>query len=253
MEITLPSNVEDISVETIPHPKRHWRRSGGVEGDTGPEYEAAFLAAQQEIGPILQADAENAFNKSKYLSLPRLLAKVVPASNRHGLTVKQGASATIMYGGVDNPRRLLLLPIWTIARHTETGQWERVTVEIPLLKLDPQGLASTFTYGRRIALQGFWCVAGTDDDGVLGSLKPRLDTDPIEDATAGMIEQINDCDTMEQLKSWYQRNEQGFELLSEPVLQRLREAYSKHSAFLKSANAQTSRKQRSKEAMNAGG
>ena len=242
MEICSPLNgamdLDDPdSVETIPHPKQHFRRPLGLEGETGPQYEAAFLDAQKEIGPVIATDAENAFNKSKYTSLAHLLATILPAANRYGLTVKQGAGRLIMYGGVDNAKRLLLLPIWTIARHSASGQWERVTIEIPLLKIDPQGLASAFTYGRRYALQALFCLAGTDDDGVLGSLKPRLEANPVDDdLTSGLIEQINECDTLDHLKGWYKRNEQGFELLSEAALNSLREAYSKHSAFLKTAS-----------------
>jgi hypothetical protein len=207
-------------------PPKYWRRTSGIlEGEPGPEYEAAFLRAQKSIGPLLETDAENAFNKSKYTSLPHLLAKVVPIANEGGLTIKQGCGRIIPSGGWDNPKHHLLLPVWTQVRHAETGQWERVYIEMPLAKIDPQGFGSALSYGRRYSLQAFWSVAGTDDDGVKASLRTRLDSSPVDEAISGMIEHIAGCKTVEALKAWQERNKQGFDLLEETAIQGLREAY----------------------------
>jgi ERF superfamily len=215
-------------------PPKYWRRAEGIiEGDPGPEYEEAFLNSQKEIGPLISMDGENDFNKSKYTTLPHLIRRIVPIANKHGITLKQGCGKIVPFGGFDNPKRTLLLPVFTQARHAVTGQWERVYIEMPLAKIDPQGFGSAFSYGRRYALQAFWQVAGTDDDGALASLKSSLDGDPTSEAAAGMIEQINDCRTLEALKAWQERNAQGFDLLEEAVITKLREAYGKRQAVLK--------------------
>lgn len=220
----------------IPPPK-YWRQIEGiVEGEVGPEYEQAFWKVQRAVGPILRAVTENPFNKSKYTDLPNLLAQTMPHITEAGLTLKQGAGRIICYGGVDHPKRVLLLPIWTQVRHMATGQWERVYFEMPLLKIDPQGFGSAFTYGRRYALQGFWCVAGTDDDGVLASMKPRLDTDPVHDVASGIIAQIKECKTVEELKAWQERNRSGFEILEESVIVQLRKAYGARMREVKGAS-----------------
>src|SRR5208337_2776768 len=164
--------------------------------------------------------------------LPYLLSKVVPIANAHGLTLKQGCGRLIYSGSMDHPKQMVLLPVWTLLRHAKTGQWERSYMELPLAKLDPQAFGTAFTYGRRYVLQAFWCVAGTDDDGVLGSRKARLDADPVEEAIAGMLEQINECKTVEMLKAWHRRNHQGFDLLNENMLEKLREAYTRHLGVL---------------------
>jgi ERF superfamily len=253
MEAIIPETGEVTSIaeaaKQLIRPPRYWRRTEGiVEGDPGPEYEAAFLKAQTEIGPILLAETENAFNRSKYASLPHLLAKIMPVINKHGLTQKQGCGRIIWLGEIESPRRLFLLPMWNLVRHAETGQWERIYKEIPLLKMDPQGFGSAATYGRRYLLQEFWCVAGTDDDGVLASMRPSMDADPVADAAAGMIEQINECDTTKKLEAWQERNRQGFELLDDAVLMKLREAYSKRRAELKAtATAEKTEEKQSTE------
>ena len=226
---------------------KYWRRTSGIlEGEPGPEYEAAFLKAQQELGPILETDADNPFNKSKYTSLPYLLAKVLPIANEMGLTIKQGCGRIIPSGGWDNPKHHLLLPVWTQVRHAGTGQWERVYIEMPLAKIDPQGFGSALTYGRRYSLQAFWSVAGTDDDGVKASLKTRLDASPVDEAIGGMIEHIADCKTVEALRAWQERNKQGFDLLEDVAIQKLREAYLGRMQELKAGQpAQESKPKRS--------
>lgn len=238
-------------------PPTYWRRLAGIsEGELGPEYEEAFLECQRLVGPILETDTENAFNKSKYTSLPFLLAATMPVLNQHGLTLKQGCGRLIAYGGFDNLKRVIVLPIWTQVRHAKTGQWERVYIEMPLVKLDPQGFGSAMTYGRRYSLQAFFSIAGTDDDGVLASLKPKLEgVNVIEDAAAGMLEHISECKTVEELKGWQERNRQGFELLEEGVIQRLRDAYMARLQILKAeaANAPPPEPKVKKNVKTAGG
>ena len=248
MEAMNPDTGEVISIAEAAkdiRPPKYWRRVEGiVEGEPGPEYEAAFWEVQKKVGPVVLADTENAFSKSRYTSLPELLAKTMPFITGAGLTQKQGCGRIICYGGVDHPKRVLLLPIWTEVRHKATGQWERVYIEIPLLKVDPQGFGSALTYGRRYALQAFWSMAGTDDDGILASLKPQLDQEAGQDVSAGIIIQIKECKNAEELKAWQERNRSGFEILDEQVIAKLREAYSARLQELKSdspASSQTAK------------
>jgi hypothetical protein len=239
MEAMDPATGEVKTIEEaakdIPPPK-YWRRTEGIiEGDVGPEYEEAFWTVQSIVGPILKAAAENPYNKSRYTDLPSLLAQTMPHITKAGLTLKQGAGRIISYGSSDNLRRMQILPIWTQVRHKTTGQWERVYFEMPLLKMDPQGFGSAFTYGRRYALQGFWCVAGTDDDAVLASLRPNLDAQAVESPAAGIIQQMDECRTAEELVAWQERNKPGFEILEETVIAELRKAYSQKMKDLKAA------------------
>ena len=43
------------------------------DGEWGREYNLAFLKAQIKIGPTIGLDAENSFNRSRYVTLPHLL------------------------------------------------------------------------------------------------------------------------------------------------------------------------------------
>jgi hypothetical protein len=226
-------------------PPKYWRRTTGIiEGEPGAEYEAAFLKAQQEIGPIVDTDAENAFNKSKYTSLPHLLARVVPIANNVGLTIRQGCGRIVPSGGWDNPKHHLLLPVWTQTRHAESGQWERVYIEMPLAKIDPQGFGSALSYGRRYSLQAFWSVAGSDDDGVKASLRTRLDANPVDGVIGTLIEQISDCKTVEALRTWQERNRQGFDILEEAAIEKLREVYGERFRVLQAQHTEAEAKPR---------
>jgi hypothetical protein len=225
-------------------PPPHWRRAEGIsEGEIGAEYEAAWLEAQKEIGPLVEAEADNPFNKSRYASLAQLLLKIAPVANKHGLTIKQGCGRIGSHGSSEAAKRQLFLPIFTTIRHVKTGQWERFLMEIPLIKIDAQSLGSALTYGRRYVLQAAWAIASTDDDGVLASLKPRLDANPADEAASGMIEKINECKTAEELKIWHDRNRQGFDLLGEETLDALREAYKKRLKEVEEAVAQAGKYQ----------
>lgn len=227
------------AADRIP-PPRYWRRIDSIiEGDTGPEYEEAFWEVQKIVGPILKAAAENPYFKSKYTDLPSLLAQTMPHISAANLTQKQGAGRLTCYGGWDNPKRVLALPIWTQVRHKTSGQWERIYTEMPLLKIDPQGFGSAYTLGRRYSLLAFWCVAGTDDDGILASMQPNLDKDPLQSVAEGIIAQIGECGSVEELKAWQARNKHGFEILEEKTIAQLRTAYAARLKKLKQPAQET--------------
>ena len=237
MDGIIPDTGEAVTVaeaaERLTAPPRYWRRAGFIiEGEPGPEYEAAFLAAQTEIGPLIKAESKNTFTDSKYANLPHVLANTMPVLNRCGLTLKQGCGR-ITSLELDHSKRVLVLPIWTQACHAASGQWERVYIDMPLVKLDAHGFASATTYGRRISLQAFWGLAATDDDGVLASLHPRLDNEQADEALAAYTAQVTECDTIEKLRAWQERNKAGLALLDEAAITKLREHYSARLQVLK--------------------
>ncbi len=228
------------AAKDMPQP-RYWKRTEGIiEGDPGIEYERAFFEAQKKIAPVVEAESEVSFGtqKRKYANLATLLIKIRPVLAEQGLTLKQGAGRIISHGGFDGPKKQLILPVWTEVKHVETGQWERVYVEIPLVKIDPQAIGSAFTYGRRYLVQSLFGIAATDDDGVLAGYKASLGSDPIGEGADALVEQISACKTVAELTAWYKKNEDGFEILSEDRLDKLREAYKTRLEAIKSTPAE---------------
>ena len=224
------------AAKEMPQP-RYWKRTEGIiEGDPGLEYERAFFRAQEEIAPVIEAQSASPFGKNrKYASLGELLIVIRPILVKNGLTLKQGAGRIISHGGIDGPKKQLVLPVWTEVKHVESGQWERVYIEIPLIKIDPQAIGSGLTYGKRYLIQSLFGVASMDDDGVLASYKANITSDPTGEAADALVEQINACKTASELAGWYQKNEQGFEILSEDRLDKLREAYKARLEAIKNA------------------
>ena len=66
-----------------------------------------------------------------------------------------------------------LIPVYTDLVHSATGQQERTVIEIPLAKMDPQGMGIAITYGRRYTLLAALGLATdeADDDGEGAKLK----------------------------------------------------------------------------------
>jgi len=181
-----------------------------------------------------------------------LLIVIRPILTKNGLTLKQGAGRIISHGGIDGPKKQLILPVWTEIKHVESGQWERIYIEIPLIKIDPQAIGSGLTYGKRYLIQSMFGVASMDDDGVLASYKAGLSSDPIGDGADVLVEQINACKTAEELTAWYRRSEQGLEILSEERLAKLRDAYGSQMEVVKGVQQdRPSAKKNGKEATHA--
>jgi hypothetical protein len=108
--------------------------------------------AQAAMGEVFK-NANNPAFKSKYADLAAVIEAVVPALNKHGITLLQPAS----FDGQ-------CVNVATMLMH-ESGQWLRCTLASPLAKRDAQGIGSAVTYLRRYGLQAMSGVAPEDDDG----------------------------------------------------------------------------------------
>jgi hypothetical protein len=118
--------------------------------------------AQADMGEVFKTANNPAF-KSKYADLAAVVEAVVPALNKHGITLLQ----PISFNGD-------LVHVGTVLLH-ESGQWIRCVHSIPLSKRDAHGIGSATTYGRRQGLSAMAGVAPEDDDGNAAS-GPRQPT-----------------------------------------------------------------------------
>ena len=223
------SSLNEAAEQGIERPP-YWRRAAHSftptsvdEGEWGREFDEAFLTVQEEVGPLIWADSDNEFNKSKYASLGALLANVQPTLIKNKLKLNQGAGKVNIRGDLQNK---IFLPIWTRITHVPTGQWQRVWVEMPMIKFDAQGYGSTMTYGRRYALVSYLGLAATDDDGVWASSKPALDEDDL-------THKIAKCETEADLRTWHTKHEQHFASLDKETLGRLKDVWQRRLAEVK--------------------
>jgi enamine deaminase RidA (YjgF/YER057c/UK114 family) len=116
------------------------------------ELAKALAAAQGEIRNAPKT-SDNPFFKSRYADLAEVVDAVRGPLSKNGLAVVQIPLST-------DGRTVT---IHTVLMHT-SGQWIDGDLTLAPVKVDPQGIGSATTYGRRYALQGFTGVAPTDDD-----------------------------------------------------------------------------------------
>lgn len=130
------------------------------EGDRAP-FAKAFIAAQKSTEAVKKAATNPAF-KTRYADLSEVVEATVPALNGAGIGV-------IQVPGFDGD----LVSVTTIFLH-DSGASLTGVLKLKPSKLDPQGVGSAITYGRRYSLLAMTGAAPEDDDGNASS-GPRQD------------------------------------------------------------------------------
>ena len=100
----------------------------------------------------VKKDRENSHLKNKYATLDSVLYAIAPALTDNSLMIMQDAER------IENTMR-----VETTLMHV-SGQWAKFYFDIPIVKNDPQGVGSAFTYGRRYALAAAFGLSQSDDD-----------------------------------------------------------------------------------------
>lgn len=100
----------------------------------------------------VKKDKQNSHLKNKYATLDSVLDTITPALTENHLMIMQDAQK------VENSIR-----VETTVLHI-SGQWAKFYFDIPIVKNDPQGVGSAFTYGRRYALAAAFGLSQADDD-----------------------------------------------------------------------------------------
>jgi len=125
-----------------------------IQTDSIDKLAGALAAAQIEIRPV-GANAVNPHYDSKYADLAAVTTAVLPALNKHGLSVAQ------FPGNIDETGRATLT---TILMHS-SGQYIQTVASCPLQKPNAHGLGAALTYLRRYSLAAVAGLAVADDDG----------------------------------------------------------------------------------------
>lgn len=100
----------------------------------------------------VKKDRQNTHLKNKYATLDSVLDAITPALTENKLMIMQ-----------DSERVESAMRVETTVIHI-SGQWAKFYFDIPIVKNDPQGVGSAFTYGRRYALAAAFGLSQADDD-----------------------------------------------------------------------------------------
>lgn len=100
----------------------------------------------------VKKDRQNTHLKNKYATLDSVLDAITPALTENKLMIMQ-----------DGERIESTIRVETTVIHI-SGQWAKFYFDIPIVKNDPQGVGSAFTYGRRYALAAAFGLSQADDD-----------------------------------------------------------------------------------------
>lgn len=102
----------------------------------------------------VKKDRQNTHLKNKYATLDSVLDAITPALTDNSLMVMQDMIENELGGKIK---------VETTVMHV-SGQWVKFYAEIPIVKNDPQGVGSAFTYARRYALAAAFGLSQADDD-----------------------------------------------------------------------------------------
>ena len=163
---------------------------------------AALMAAFSKMPVWITTDKPGA-HKIKYATLKAILAVVRPLLIEQGIRIRQGSDRSWpMDEGAGMKGRLV--PVFTDLIHSESGQFERTTIEMPLTRLDAPAMGSLLTFGRRYTLLAALSLAtdAEDDDGE--SSKPREITEMLKTSAALLTlqKEVDACKDATTLYEW---------------------------------------------------
>ncbi len=116
---------------------------------------AALFAAQGELRGVGK-DGTNPHFKSRYATLENVTDTIRPVLQRRGVLFMQAPGAVDEHG---------VMSLTTTFIHVESGEDFSTTIEVPLVKRDPQGVGSAITYACRYSLMALLGLPPVDDDG----------------------------------------------------------------------------------------
>lgn len=112
----------------------------------------AMLTVQEKVDGVTK---DSRGNRSSYASLEAVSdALRQPCLDAH-LVITQAPGECIEG----------TLAVTTMITHADSGEWMRSTLQLPVLKPDPQMAGSTITYARRYSLMALFNLPAVDDDG----------------------------------------------------------------------------------------
>lgn len=161
----------------------------------------AMLKVQGSVEGV-RKDSKNPHFKASYASLEAVVDTIRPACQQNKLVVMQAPGA-FANGAI---------AVETMIVHSESGEWVKSQIEVPVQKQDPQGVGSALTYAERYSLMAIFNLPPVDDDGNAASARQNGASRPLPppatpaDAEARLIRNINAQTTSADLDELIHRN-----------------------------------------------
>ena len=160
----------------------------------------------------VKKDKQNKHLQNRYATLDAVLDAIQPALMDNGLMIMQDGERV-------DPTTLR---VETTVMHV-SGQWVKFHFDIPIVKNDPQGVGSAFTYGRRYAAAAAFGLSQADDDAQI-AVKSAND----------WKRDIEKCESVDELQKAFSAAWKSSDAASKQVI---REHYEKRKAELEIGNA----------------
>lgn len=161
----------------------------------------------------VKKDRQNTHLKNKYATLDSVLDAITPALTDNDLMIMQD----MVENDVNNK-----IKVETTVIHV-SGQWVKFYAELPIVKNDPQGVGSAFTYARRYALAAAFGLSQADDDAQI-AVKSAQD----------WKRDIDKCETVDELQKVLKSAWQASDAASKQVV---KEHYEKRKAEIEIGSA----------------
>lgn len=197
----------------------------------------AIWQAVQKMPVWIKAEKEGA-RSVKYAPLKDILSVVRPILSEHGIRVRQGADRSWPAdegGGVKGR----LVPVYTDLIHVPTGDMERTQIEMPLMKLDPQGMGSAIMYGRRYTLLAALGLTTdeADNDGAKAVVRKLGEKSQNSPECQALLDEIAAAKNIEALTKWSgdKKNTARLNQLEEAESERVLTAYTDRRETLSAA------------------
>lgn len=178
---------------------------------------AAIHKIVTELPVWITQDAEAKVSdnrRQKYATLKAVMMVVRPIALRHGVRIKQNCEHAWEYSSGSAKGRMV--PIYTDLILSATGEAERTKVEIPLARMDAQGMGSAISYGRRYCLLlalGLTTDDAAEDDGEATKARPNIMRERVDsNALLSFREEVDSFDDFKKLKEWGEKLAQGHRL-----------------------------------------
>jgi len=160
-----PTSERALMAGRLERAERAERKHAAVVGTSN--LNGKIDAALAQIQPVLKnnkLEKDKPGQRGNYTSLDRIAAILIPRLRSEGVMLRWNA------GHVFTMDKTYWLPVTCYLIDRETGESVECTLPMPISQVNPHGLASAFTYGRRLTVLGATGLVtgdeGEDDDGM---------------------------------------------------------------------------------------
>ncbi|QYU38182.1 recombinase [Enterobacter phage Phc] len=168
----------------------------------------AIFRARQKFVKVLKDKVNGGAGKGKYATLDSVLDTVTPPLESEMLMIEQSMTEE------SNSKEIRVI---TTIRHV-SGQFISYLAVLPVVKADPQGMGSAFTYARRYGLVAALGLSQADDDAQIAVMSAR-----------DWKKRLDKCESMEDLAEQFKKAWGASNPIDKPIIQ---EHYEKCKASL---------------------